>query len=203
MRHRKHTFKIGPGVSYRKAMLMNLVNGLFTHERIKTTLPKAREARRLAEKMITLAKKNTLHTRRLALKKLRNKNTVGRLFSTYGQRYAGRNGGYTRIIKLGRRPSDDAPLVYLELVDRLGVETEPKKTKEKKAPAPKPAKAPSAKAEQKKPETAPVEETPQQQTQAEPEPTVHETPEKTAPDEQPPAQEQPPEQSPQKDIKES
>ena len=133
MRHRKRTFKIGPGASYRSALLMNLVNALLTHERIKTTITKAKEARRMADKMITLAKRNTLHTRRQALKKLRSKEVVGILFSKYAQRYADRNGGYTRIIRLQRRPSDSAQMVFLELVDRLGTEGETAKGKGQKS----------------------------------------------------------------------
>lgn len=191
MRHRKHTFKIGHSGSYRRAMLMNLVNGLFAHERIKTTLPKAKEARKLAEKMITLAKKNTLHARRLAIKKLRDKKIVGILFSKYGQRYAERNGGYTRIIKLNQRKSDDAKMVYFELVDRLGAETAPKKTKDKKSAAPKPEKAAPAKIEQKTPEPAPVEEVAPEEAPAAAEESVEETSEESAPAQEQPAQEQP------------
>jgi large subunit ribosomal protein L17 len=179
MRHRKSSFKIGHSGSYRRAMLMNIVNGLFAHERIKTTKPKAKEARKLAEKMITLAKKNTLHARRLAISKLRDKKSVGILFSKYGERYAERNGGYTRIIKLERRKSDDAEMVYLELVDRLGAETDAKKTKGKKAAAPKPEKAETPKAEEKTPEAAPVEETTPEEPSAVAEESVEEVPEES------------------------
>ena len=156
MRHRKHTFKIGPGASYRSALLMNLVNALLTHERIKTTITKAKEARRMADKMITLAKRNTLHTRRQALKKLRSKDVVGILFSKYAQRYADRNGGYTRIIRLQRRPSDSAQMVFLELVDRLGTESEKAKGKSKKTQkaAPGPEQSQLAAEKTAKPEAA-------------------------------------------------
>ena len=208
MRHRKSTFKIGHSGSYRRAMLMNLVNGLFAHERIKTTQPKAKEARKLAERMITLAKKNTLHTRRLALKKLRDKTIVGILFSKYGERYAERNGGYTRIIKLNRRQSDDAEMVYLELVDRLVTDTATKKTKDKKAAAPKPGKTETPKAEETAAESVPVEETASEEPQVAAEESVEETSEESAPaEEQPaeetPAEDQPEEEEPEEDKKKS
>ena len=204
MRHRKNTFKIGHSGSYRRAMLMNLVNGLFAHERIKTTQPKAKEARKLAERMITLAKKNTLHTRRLALKKLRDKTIVGILFSKYGERYAERNGGYTRIIKLNRRQSDDAEMVYLELVDRLVTDTATKKTKDKKAAAPKPEKTGPAKAEATTTKAAPVEEAAVEEATLEDAPaaaeeSVEETSGESATAEEQPAEESPAEEQPEEE----
>ena len=118
MRHRNSGVKLGRTSSHRKAMFQNMTNSLFEHELIKTTLPKAKELRRVAEPLITLAKEDSVANRRLAFNRLRNKATVGKLFTTLGPRYKGRPGGYLRIIKCGYRDGDAAPMAYVELVDR-------------------------------------------------------------------------------------
>lgn len=118
MRHRNSGVKLGRTSSHRKAMFQNMTNSLFEHELIKTTLPKAKELRRVAEPLITLAKEDSVANRRLAFNRLRNKATVGKLFTTLGPRYKARPGGYLRIIKCGYRDGDAAPMAYVELVDR-------------------------------------------------------------------------------------
>ena len=118
MRHRNSGVKLGRTSSHRKAMFQNMTNSLFEHELIKPTLPKAKELRRLAEPLITLAKEDSVANRRLAFNRLRNKATVGKLFMTLGPRYKARPGGYLRIIKCGYRDGDAAPMAYVELVDR-------------------------------------------------------------------------------------
>jgi large subunit ribosomal protein L17 len=117
MRHQKKTVKLGRTAEHRKALLANQVCSLIEHQRIKTTLAKAKAVRPLAEKMVTLGKKASLHARRTALSVLRQKDAVKKLFDDIAPRSASRNGGYTRIIKLGRRKSDSAPLAFLEWVD--------------------------------------------------------------------------------------
>ena len=99
-------------------MFRNMTNSLFRHELIKTTLPKAKELRRVAEPFITLAKSDSVHKRRLAFDRLRDKEVVGKLFVELGPRYESRPGGYLRILKCGLRPGDAAPMAYVELVDR-------------------------------------------------------------------------------------
>lgn len=118
MRHRKSGVKLGRTSSHRKAMFQNMTNSLFEHELIKTTLPKAKELRRVAEPLITLAKEDSVANRRLAFSRMRNKDMVGKLFSELGPRYQTRPGGYLRIIKCGFRDGDNAPMAYVELVDR-------------------------------------------------------------------------------------
>ena len=118
MRHRNSGVKLGRTSSHRKAMFQNMTNSLFEHELIKTTLPKAKELRRVAEPLITLAKEDSVANRRLAFNRLRNKATVGKFFTTLGPRYKARPGGYLRIIKCGYRDGDAAPMAYVELVDR-------------------------------------------------------------------------------------
>jgi large subunit ribosomal protein L17 len=118
MRHRNSGVKLGRTSSHRKAMFQNMTNSLFEHELIKTTLPKAKELRRVAEPLITLAKEDSVANRRLAFNRLRNKATVGKLFTTLGPHYKARPGGYLRIIKCGYRDGDAAPMAYVELVDR-------------------------------------------------------------------------------------
>lgn len=113
MRHRNSGVKLGRTSSHRKAMFQNMTNSLFEHELIKTTLPKAKELRRVAEPLITLAKEDSVANRRLAFNRLRNKATVGKLFTTLGPRYKARPGGYLRIIKCGYRDGDAALLVKL------------------------------------------------------------------------------------------
>ncbi len=119
MRHRKHTFKIGRSGAHRKAMLANMVSSLIISEKgeIKTTITKAKEARRLAEKMVTRAKKGDLHSRRIAISKLRDKEAVSLLFDDIASRYQERNGGYTRIIKIGKRLGDAAEMCILQWID--------------------------------------------------------------------------------------
>ncbi len=118
MRHQKSGRKLNRNSSHRKAMFKNMMNSLFRHEIIKTTLPKAKELRRFAEPMITLAKKDTVANRRLAFARLRDKEMVAKLFQELGPRYQDRPGGYLRILKCGFRPGDSAPMAYVELVDR-------------------------------------------------------------------------------------
>jgi len=128
MRHRKHTFKIGRSGAHRRAMLANMVSSLFYHGQIETTLVKAKEARRFAERYITLGKKGTLHHRRLAIAKMRDTDAVKILFDEIAPKYADRAGGYTRIIKLGKRRGDAAEMCILQLVE---AETSAKPAKKK------------------------------------------------------------------------
>ena len=152
MRHQKKTVKLGRKAEHRKALLANQVCSLIEHERIKTTLAKAKAVRPLAEKMVTLGKNGSIHARRTALAVLRQKNAVKKLFDNIAPRSTSRNGGYTRIIKLGQRKSDSAPVAFLEWVDAAPV-TEEKAPAEKK---PKTQKEAAPKVEQKKPEPAPA-----------------------------------------------
>ena len=117
MRHRKSGVKLGRTSSHRKAMFQNMTNSLFEHELIKTTLPKAKELRRVAEPLITLAKEDSVANRRLAFSRMRNKDMVGKLFSELGPRYQTRPGGYLRIIKCGFRGGDHAPMACVDLAD--------------------------------------------------------------------------------------
>jgi large subunit ribosomal protein L17 len=148
MRHQKSVVKLGRSQSHRDALLANQVVSLIEHNRIKTTLAKAKAVRPFAEKLVTLGKKNTLHARRTALSYLRhNEGAVHRLFDEVAPRAAERKGGYTRIVKLGQRKSDAAPMALIEWVDFSVIEEappEPAKTKGKKAPA-KPATEPASK----------------------------------------------------------
>ena len=122
MRHRKRRGKLGVPTAHRRAMLRNLVTNLLIYERIKTTVPKAKEARRFADRMITLGKSGTLAARRRALAFIQRKDIVYKLFAEIAPRFKERKGGYTRIIKIGRRTytSDAAPMSYLELTERAG-----------------------------------------------------------------------------------
>ena len=124
MRHRKAGRHLSRTSSHREAMFRNMTNSLFRHELIKTTLPKAKELRRVAEPLITMAKSDSLHKRRLAFARLRDKQTVGKLFVELGPRYLERPGGYLRILKCGIRSGDAAPMAYVELVDRVLPELE-------------------------------------------------------------------------------
>lgn len=119
MRHRKRTVKLGRRSAHRNELLANLVCALIDNKRIKTTLPKARAARGLAEKMVTLGKKGTLAHRRQALSKLKQVDSVKELFDNVAPAFADRTGGYTRIVKLGRRISDSSEMVLLEWVDAI------------------------------------------------------------------------------------
>ncbi|MEN7528997.1 MULTISPECIES: 50S ribosomal protein L17 [unclassified Cupriavidus] len=118
MRHRHGLRKLNRTSSHRLAMLRNMSNSLFQHELIKTTLPKAKELRKVVEPLITLAKKDTVANRRLAFARLRDRDMVTKLFNELGPRYNARPGGYTRILKFGFRQGDNAPMALVELVDR-------------------------------------------------------------------------------------
>ncbi len=178
MRHLKAGRKFGRTTAHRKALFRNMVTALLERERIRTTLPKAKELRSKVEKTITLGKKGTLHARRMAFRTVSDKAVVQKLFGPLAERYAKRNGGYTRIIRLGNRMGDDAPMAFIELVgeDEPAVkETKPKakakakpkkeseaapkqaktaKKKETEAKAAKPKKAASKKAETKETQKA-------------------------------------------------
>ena len=164
MRHKLDHRKLGRTSEHRRAMLRNMATSLFRHDRIETTLEKAKELKRFAERLITLAKKDTLHSRRLAATKISDPEVLQKLFGTLGPLYANRPGGYTRIVKMGARRGDNAQVAFIELVGREPkFETAaPKAKKGAKAPAKgekaeeagaaeeKPAKkAPKAKAEPK------------------------------------------------------
>ena len=129
MRHRHGLRKLNRTSSHRLAMLRNMTNSLFTHEAIKTTLPKAKELRRVAEPLITLAKDATLANRRLAFDRLRDRDVVTKLFNELGPRYKARPGGYLRILKFGFRVGDKAPMALVELVDRPQPAEAPEKEK--------------------------------------------------------------------------
>ena len=124
MRHMKSGRAFSRTSSHRQAMFKNMASSLFKHELIKTTLPKAKELRRVAEPLITLAKADSVANRRLAFARLRDKVAVGKLFVELGPRYRERKGGYLRILKCGTRDGDNAPMAYVELVDRPRVDTE-------------------------------------------------------------------------------
>src|SRR5881392_402979 len=173
MRHQKKTVRLGRKADHRKALLANQVCSLIEHQRIKTTLAKAKAVRPLAERMITLGKNGSIHARRTALATLRQKNAVKELFDDIAPRSAERNGGYTRIVKLGYRKSDSAPMAFIEWVDIAEV-VEEKATEEKKRKK-KPA---ESKAERIEPERV----EPEKEESAEEEETP---PEEPAPAEEP------------------
>jgi large subunit ribosomal protein L17 len=132
MRHQAHHGRLGVQPAHRRAMVRNMVTSLLKHERIKTTKVRAKEIRRYAEKMITIAKKETLASKRRVLGFVREREVVNKLFKTLIYRYAERKGGYTRILKLGNRMGDGAEMVFLELVDRpAGDKTSETKTEKK------------------------------------------------------------------------
>ncbi len=161
MRHQKKTIKLGRTADHRRALLANQVCALIQHQRIKTTLAKAKAVRPLAERMVTLGKNGSIHARRRALAVLRQKSVVKQLFDDIAQRSAERNGGYTRIIKLGARKSDSARMAFIEWVDAEHIaEEKPKKEK---------------KAKHKEPEAKP------QQTTSEAEQPMREEPKAEAP----------------------
>jgi len=130
MRHLKAGRKFGRTSAHRKALFRNLVEALIQRERISTTLAKAKELRGKVEKTITLGKKGTLHARRQAFKLAPQKETIRKVFGSLAERYANRPGGYTRIIKIGARRGDNAPMAYIELVDREGQAPAPQKSKD-------------------------------------------------------------------------
>jgi large subunit ribosomal protein L17 len=131
MRHRKSFNKLGRTASHRKATLANLATQVFMHKKIQTTTVKAKAVRPLVERLITFAKNGTLHARRQVLRTIRDKQVVKELFEEIAPVYTARNGGYTRVVKLGQRQGDGAEVAYLELVDFEGVR---KEKKEKKQP---------------------------------------------------------------------
>ena len=124
MRHGNGLRKLNRTSAHRQAMLRNMMNSLIEHEAIKTTVPKAKELRRVVEPMITLAKKDSVANRRLAFARLRDDASVAKLFTNLGPRYNSRPGGYTRILKMGFRVGDNAPMAFVELVDRPEVSDE-------------------------------------------------------------------------------
>jgi large subunit ribosomal protein L17 len=126
MRHRRSGRKLGRDASHRKALYANLASALIEHGRIKTTAAKAKEVRPIAEQMITLGRRGGVHARRQALAYLRSQDVVHKLFSDVGPRFADRQGGYSRIVRIGPRPGDAAEMVYLELVDFLPEEAPPR-----------------------------------------------------------------------------
>ena len=145
MRHQKNTRKLGRTSQHRDLMLANIVASLIIHKRVKTTLAKAKAARPLAEKLVTLGKGGTLHDRRLAVAKIGQKDAIAILFKTISPGFKDRKGGYTRIVKLGPRQSDSAPIAFLEWVDYVvDAEVAPVEKTEKPAKADKPAKAEKA-----------------------------------------------------------
>ncbi|MBS1236499.1 MAG: rplQ [Proteobacteria bacterium] len=161
MRHQKSGRKLNRTSSHREAMFKNMAASLIQHEEIRTTLPKAKELRRVAEPLITLAKVSSVANRRLAYARLRDRDAVGKLFDVLGVRYKNRPGGYLRILKFGFRAGDTAPMALVQLVDRpdTAVETKPeaaaqsapaKKAVKKEAKAKKPAVKKAAKAKVKK-----------------------------------------------------
>jgi large subunit ribosomal protein L17 len=146
MRHLNRVTKLNRTKSHRRALLMNLANALFHHESIKTTGPKAMELKRVAERLITLAKRKDMHAMRLVFAFLRDKGVVKKLFGDIGDRYGATNGGYTRVLKIGRRKGDAAPMAIIELTQKKEKkEKEKEEKKEKKA-----KKAKKEKTEQKK-----------------------------------------------------
>jgi large subunit ribosomal protein L17 len=161
MRHRKKTVKLGRSQAHRDSLLANQVCSLIEHRRIKTTLAKAKATKPLAERMLTLGKKGDLHSRRIAISYLKSKDVVKKLFTEIAPAAAGRKGGYTRIVKLGERLSDSAPMAYLEWVDYApeikkeesieAAEKPAKKAKAEKAP-----KAEKAEGEEKPKKKAPA-----------------------------------------------
>ncbi|MGE4657753.1 MAG: 50S ribosomal protein L17 [Gammaproteobacteria bacterium] len=118
MRHRKSGRRLGRNSAHRKAMYRNMAASLMRHERIRTTLPKAKELRRVVEPLITLAKDDGVSQRRLAFSRLRDEVAVGKLFNELGPRFKDRPGGYLRILKIGRRPGDAAPMAFVQLLDQ-------------------------------------------------------------------------------------
>ena len=146
MRHNLKKKHLGRTPSHRKAMLANLVTSLFQSGRIQTTQAKAKEGRKLAEKMVTFAKRGDLHARRQVLRTVRDKSAVKRLFDEIGPRFTDRQGGYTRIVKLGPRLGDRAPMVLFELIgEPVAAKTKEQKKKEKAAEGKKPTKAAATK----------------------------------------------------------
>ena len=156
MRHRKGNYKLGRRTDHRMAMFRNMLTSLFRHERILTTEAKAKALRPTADEMVTLAKRENLHARRQVLAMVQDTKVVGRLFDTIAARFADRHGGYTRIIRVGPRPGDAAPMVYLELVDRAETPADGAKGKDKKKAEKPPKGEAAAPAKRKRKEKAAV-----------------------------------------------
>ncbi|MFQ5450611.1 MAG: 50S ribosomal protein L17 [Nitrospinaceae bacterium] len=144
MRHLKAGRKFGRTSAHRKAMFRNMVTALIERERIRTTLPKAKELRSKVEKTITLGKKGTLHARRRAMRTVTRKETLQKLFGPIAERFAGRNGGYTRIIHIGNRRGDDAPMAFIELVEAENEKSKETPAKQKAKSRPKKEAPPAA-----------------------------------------------------------
>ena len=159
MRHLKAGRKFGRTSAHRKALFRNLVGALIERERISTTLAKAKELRGKVERTITLGKKGTLHARRQAFKLAPQKEVVQKVFGSLADRYANRPGGYTRIIKIGPRRGDNAPMAFIELVDREGEIPAPKEEAQKKTATKKETKAKAAEKKETKPKAAEKKET--------------------------------------------
>ena len=192
MRHMKSGKRLGRNTSHRKAMMRNMVTSFFDHEKITTTDARAKELRKMAEKLITIALRGDLHSRRLVMQLVRDKKIVAKLFDTIAPRYTERPGGYTRIIKLGHRSGDNASLSVIELVE----EEFTAKPKKKKAPAKKAAKPVEPVVEETPvEEEAPAEEAPAEEAPAEEAP-AEEAPAEEAPAEEAPAEEAPAEEAP-------
>jgi large subunit ribosomal protein L17 len=156
MKHRVVGRRLDRTTEHRTAMLRNMATSLFRHERITTTTPKAKELKRFADKMVTLAKKGSPHARRIANRDVRDVEVLNKLFGSLADRFKARPGGYTRIVRVGRRHGDNADMAVIELLDRAPAAAEPEEAGEKKAAKAKPEKAPKAKAEKKeKAEKAP------------------------------------------------
>ena len=153
MRHLKAGRKFGRTSAHRKALFRNLVGALIERERISTTLAKAKELRGKVERTITLGKKGTLHARRQAFKLAPQKEAVQKVFGSLADRYANRPGGYTRIIKIGPRRGDNAPMAFIELVDREGETPAPKEEAQKKATTKKETKPKATEKKETKPKT--------------------------------------------------
>src|SRR5437016_11064770 len=164
MRHQKKTWRLGRKAEHRNALLANQVCNLIAHQRIKTTLAKAKAVRPIAEKMVTLGKNGSLHARRTAFSTLRHKDAVKKLFDEIAPRSTERNGGYTRIVRLGQRKSDSASMAFIEWVD-AAVAVEEKPTEEKKA-------------KRKEPEAKPKKETKSEEPKAKEKETPAEEPKK-------------------------
>ena len=160
MRHQAHHGRLGVQPAHRRAMIRNMVTSLFKHERVKTTKGRAKEVRRYAEKMITIAKKETLASKRHILGFVREREVVNKLFKTLIYRYAERKGGYTRVLKLGSRKGDGADMVFLELVDRpleeKITETKTDKVKKEKSETPPADASETQTTKKKKPKETPA-----------------------------------------------
>ena len=150
MRHQKKTVRLGRKAEHRKALLANQVCSLIEHQRIKTTLAKAKAVRPLAEKMVTLGKNGSIHARRMAFSTLRHKDVVKKLFDEIAPRSTERNGGYTRIVRLGQRKSDSASMAFIEWVD-AAVVVEEKPAEEKKTKGKQPEAKPKKEAKREEP----------------------------------------------------